>query len=101
MIWTAARECGLLAVLASNNVTTFADKGYQGAGGTVRSPFKRLAARPRLSSGQKAVNRAHARIRALGERAVATLKDWKGQIQPVEAFDSTSSVNNSEGFFQL
>jgi 2-hydroxycyclohexanecarboxyl-CoA dehydrogenase len=24
-----------------------------------------------------------------------------GQIQPVEAFDSTSSVNNSEGFFQL
>ena len=23
------------------------------------------------------------------------------QIQPVEAFDSTSSVNNSEGFFQL
>ena len=25
----------------------------------------------------------------------------RGQIQPVEAFDSTSSVNNSEGFFQL
>ena len=24
-----------------------------------------------------------------------------GQIQTVEAFDSTSSVNNSEGFFQL
>ena len=24
-----------------------------------------------------------------------------GQIQPVEAFNSTSSVNNSEGFFQL
>src|SRR5919112_6794006 len=24
-----------------------------------------------------------------------------GQIQPVEAFASTSSVNNSEGFFQL
>jgi hypothetical protein len=23
------------------------------------------------------------------------------QIQPVEAFASTSSVNNSEGFFQL
>jgi hypothetical protein len=23
------------------------------------------------------------------------------QIQPVEAFESTSSVNNSEGFFQL
>ena len=26
---------------------------------------------------------------------------WGGQIQPVEAFASTSSVNNSEGFFQL
>ena len=26
---------------------------------------------------------------------------WGRQIQPVEAFDSTSSVNNSEGFFQL
>ena len=25
----------------------------------------------------------------------------RGQIQPVEAFNSTSSVNNSEGFFQL
>ena len=54
-----------------------ADKGYQGAGGTVRTPFKRHATRPRLSPGQKAVNRAHARIRALGERAVATLKSWK------------------------
>jgi hypothetical protein len=28
-------------------------------------------------------------------------KSRKGQIQPVEAFNSTSSVNNSEGFFQL
>jgi RNA-directed DNA polymerase len=26
---------------------------------------------------------------------------WERQIQPVEAFDSTSSVNTSEGFFQL
>ncbi len=74
---TAARAVGLLDMLASNNVATFADKGYQGAGGTIRTPFKRHATRPRLSQGQKAVNRAHARIRALGERAVATLKGWK------------------------
>ncbi len=74
---TAARSCGLLDVLVSNTVTTFADKGYQGAGGTVRTPFKRHTTRPHLSGGQKAVNRAHARIRALGERAVATLKGWK------------------------
>jgi hypothetical protein len=56
---------------------TFADKAYQGAGGTVRTPFKRHRHRPRLSRRQKAVNRSHARIRALGDRAVATLKTWK------------------------
>ncbi len=78
---TAARGCGLLDVLASHHVATFADKGYQGAGGTVRTPFKRHATRPRLSRGQKAVNRAHARIRALGERAIATLKTWKVLIE--------------------
>ncbi|MBB2747096.1 UNVERIFIED_ORG: hypothetical protein FHR35_006975 [Microbispora rosea subsp. rosea] len=74
---TAARIVGLIDALTANGVMTFADKGYQGAGGTVRTPFKRHRHRPRLSRGQKAVNRAHARIRALGERAVATLKAWK------------------------
>jgi hypothetical protein len=56
---------------------TFADKAYQGAGGTVRTPFKRHRYRPRLSRRQKAVNRCHARIRARGERANAILKTWK------------------------
>ncbi len=74
---TAARVHGLLDALTSSNIVPFADRGYQGAGGTVRTPFKRHATRPRLSRGQKAVNRAHARIRALGERAVAMLKTWK------------------------
>ena len=55
---------------------TFADKAYQGAGGTVRTPFKRHHRRPPLSRNQE-VNRAHARIRGIGERAVATLKTWK------------------------
>lgn len=68
---------GLIDALTANGVPTFADKGYQGAGGTVRTPFKRHRHRPRLSRGQKDVNRAHARIRALGERAIATLKTWK------------------------
>ncbi|MEU0195827.1 transposase family protein [Streptomyces afghaniensis] len=31
----------------------------------------------RLSTGQRAVNAAHARIRALGEQAMATLKTWR------------------------
>jgi hypothetical protein len=56
---------------------TFADKGYQGAGGSVRTPFKRNRYRPKLSRRQKAVHHAHARIRARGERAIATLKTWK------------------------
>ncbi|MDG4795525.1 transposase family protein [Micromonospora sp. WMMD1082] len=74
---TAARTVGLIDALTCCNVMTFADKAYQGAGGTVRTPFKRHRHRPRLSRWQKAVNRSHARIRALGERAVATLKTWK------------------------
>ena len=32
---------------------------------------------PTVSRRQKAVNRAHAKIRARGERAIATLKTWK------------------------
>jgi hypothetical protein len=74
---TAARTLGIIDGLNSANVMTFADKGYQGAGGSIRTPFKRHRHRPRLSRRQKAVNRDHARIRALGERAVATLKTWK------------------------
>ncbi len=72
---TAARTHGLIDALASNNVLTFADKGYQGACGTVWTPFKRR--RTRLSRRQKSVNRQNAKIRALGERAISTLKTWK------------------------
>ncbi|MBO3751268.1 transposase family protein [Streptosporangiaceae bacterium NEAU-GS5] len=74
---TAARDAGLIDALTAAEVMTFADKGYQGAGGTIRTPFKRHRHRPRLSRAQKDVNRAHARIRGVGERAVATLKTWK------------------------
>jgi DDE superfamily endonuclease len=74
---TAARTHGIVTALADAAVMTFADKAYQGAGGTVRTPFKRHRYRPKLSARQKAVNKAHARIRARGERAVATLKTWK------------------------
>jgi DDE superfamily endonuclease len=74
---TAARTHGLIDALTRANVMTFADKAYQGAGGTVWTPFKRQPQRPRLSKRQKSVNRQHAKIRALGERAVATLKTWK------------------------
>jgi hypothetical protein len=74
---TATRDHALIAALASANVMTFADKANQGAGGTVRTPFKRHHRRPPLSRNQKQVNRAHAKIRGIGERAVATLKTRK------------------------
>ncbi|MGV9771306.1 transposase family protein [Streptosporangium sp. NPDC003464] len=74
---SAARKAGLIDALTSAGVKIFADKGCQGAGGTVRTPFQRHRHRPWLSRGQRDVNRAHARVRAIGERAVATLKGWK------------------------
>ncbi|MFY1649269.1 transposase family protein [Solwaraspora sp. WMMB762] len=74
---TAARVHGITHALTSAEVMTFADKGYQGARGSVRTPFKRHRFRPRLSRRQKTINRGHAKIRARGERAIATLKTWK------------------------
>ena len=46
-------------------------------GGAGLAAFKRRRFRPKLSRRQKAVKRAHAKIRARGERAIATLKTWK------------------------
>jgi hypothetical protein len=74
---TAARTHAIIDALTSANVMTFADKGYQGAVDTVRTPFKRHRHRPKLSRRQKDVNRAHVKLRARGERAIATLKIWK------------------------
>ncbi|MFB9444210.1 transposase [Dactylosporangium vinaceum] len=74
---TADRVHGLVDTLTARDVTVLADKGYQGAGGTIRTPYKRHRHRPRLSRRQRAVNRTHARVRGIGERAVATLKSWK------------------------
>lgn len=73
----AARSHGLLAALTEAGVMTFADKGYPGAGGTIRTPFKRHHRRPPLSERQIEVNRDHARVRGKGERAIAVLKTWK------------------------
>ncbi|WP_240139981.1 IS5 family transposase [Streptomyces sp. MUM 178J] len=71
----AAREHGIIAALAEAGVTCWADKGYRGAGSTVRVPY--WGRWETLSRGQKAVNRSHAKIRALVEQAVATLKSWR------------------------
>lgn len=71
----AAREHGIVDALTEVGIACWADKGYRGAGGTVRTPYwGRWEA---LSAGQHAVNRSHAKIRALVEQAVATLKSWR------------------------
>lgn len=55
--------------------TRWRRKGYRGAGGTVRVPY--WGRWETLPTGQQAVNRSHARIRALVEQAMATLKTWR------------------------
>ena len=71
----AAREHGIVDALTEAGVNCWADKGYQDAGGTVRVPYR--GRWERLSTGQQAVNRSHAKIRALVKQAVATLKSWR------------------------
>jgi hypothetical protein len=56
-------------------VPCWADKAYQGAGGTVRVPYR--GRWDKLSEGERAVNVSHAKIRAVGEQAMATLKSWR------------------------
>ncbi|MGW0827497.1 IS5 family transposase [Streptomyces sp. NPDC002845] len=71
----AAREHGIIDALAEAGINCWADKGYQGAGGTVRLPYR--GRWDSLSAGQQAVNRSHAKVRALVEQAIATLKSWR------------------------
>jgi hypothetical protein len=72
---TAARTHGIIDALAAAGVRVWADKGYQGAGGTVTVPYR--GRWHRLSEGKQAVNRAHAKIRAVGEQANALIKTWR------------------------
>jgi hypothetical protein len=71
----AARENGIIDALSDAGIPCWADKGYRGAGGTVRVPYR--GRWENLSKGQQAVNRSHAKIRALVEQAIATLKSWR------------------------
>lgn len=71
----AACEHGVIDALAGAGIVCQADKRYQGAGSTVRVPYR--GRWETLSAGQQAVNRSHAKIRALVEQAIATLKSWR------------------------
>src|SRR4051812_39149719 len=72
---SATREHGIIDALAEAGINCWADKGYQGAGGTVRLPYR--GSWEKLSASQQEADRAHAKIRALGDQAVATLKTWR------------------------
>jgi DDE superfamily endonuclease/Helix-turn-helix of DDE superfamily endonuclease len=70
---TGARIWGILRELAASGLVVLADKGYAGAGEHVRIPY-RGRGKP---ASQKDANRAHAKLRAPGERANAQLKTWR------------------------
>ncbi|MFF0430146.1 transposase family protein [Streptomyces sp. NPDC004520] len=70
---TAARQHGIIEALAEAGLKCWADKAHQGAGGTVRVPFRGR----RLKWWKRRRNSTHAKIRCLGERAMATLKGWR------------------------
>ena len=63
---------GVLAELEAAGLVVLADKGYQG------SSYAKLPYRGKSKpESQKAANRAHAKLRAPGERANAQLKNWR------------------------
>lgn len=70
---TAARTHDIIAAAARAQVELLADKGYQGAGGTVTGPHKGR----KLTREQEAHNRMVHSLRAPGERGFATLKTWR------------------------
>ena len=66
------RIWGIAADLAACGLIALGDKGYLGEH-TIRTPYR---GRNKAAS-QKDANRAHARLRAPGERASAQLKSWR------------------------
>jgi DDE superfamily endonuclease/Helix-turn-helix of DDE superfamily endonuclease len=70
---SAARIWGILRELATAGLIVLADKGYHGAGQPLLTPYKGRG----KPESQKDANRAHARLRGVGERANAQLKTWR------------------------
>ena len=63
---------GVLAELEAAGLVVLADKGYQG------STYAKIPYRGRNKpESQKQANKAHAQLRAPGERANAQLKSWR------------------------
>ncbi|WP_443034968.1 transposase family protein [Streptomyces sp. BE133] len=70
---TAARQHGIFEALTESGLKCWADKAYQGAGGTVQVPFRGR----RLKRWKRRHNSSHAKIRCFGEQAMTALKGWR------------------------
>ncbi|MDQ0786674.1 hypothetical protein QFZ64_002171 [Streptomyces sp. B3I8] len=71
---TAARAHGIVQACLTRQILVLADRAYQGAGATVRTPYY---GHRELPEHYQQYNRDHARLRAPGERAFARLKSWR------------------------
>ncbi|GGQ32934.1 IS5 family transposase [Streptomyces roseolilacinus] len=66
-----SRAYGILQACLIREILVLVDRAYQGAGITVRNPYKNHREQP---EDYQQFNRDHARLRAPGERAFAQLK---------------------------
>ena len=71
---TAAHAHSVTENCLTRQILVLADRAYQGAGATVRTPCYR---HHELPEHYQQYNRDHARLRAPGERAFAQLKTWR------------------------
>ncbi|MGX8904655.1 transposase family protein [Streptomyces netropsis] len=71
---TTARAHGIIQACLTHRIPILADRAYQGADSTVRTPYYRHR---ELPEQYQQFNRDHARLRAPGERAFALLKTWR------------------------
>ncbi|MEV7676908.1 transposase family protein [Streptomyces sp. NPDC088752] len=70
---TAARPHGIIQACLTRQILVLADRAYQGAGATVRPPYKNHREQP---EHHRQFNRDYARLRAPDERAFAQLESW-------------------------
>lgn len=69
----AASRHGIIDALAAAGLKCWVDKAYQDADRLVRVPFRGR----RLKRGKRRHNCSHAKIRCVGEQAMAILKGWR------------------------
>jgi hypothetical protein len=70
---TAARAHGVIQACLTRQILVLADRGYRGAGATVRTSYYGRD----LPEPYAQFNRDHAQLGAPGERAFARLKQWR------------------------